>query len=490
MEYTSPEQAGVSSRAVQEYLEELEKKHLATHNVILMRGNQIFFEHYWKPFHSDFLHRMYSVSKSFVSIAVGFLEQDGLISLDDRISRYFPEEMQGQTDENMRNQTIRHMLMMSTAKPGRNWFQARTLARVRFYFENDLQESRPPGTIYQYDSTGSFVLGALAERLTGMRLMDYLRLRLFDKIGVSREAYCLVCPGGHAWGDSAVICRPMDLMRVARFVLNMGKWDGEQILNEKYLAEATGKRIHNTALGIENYNTQGYGYQFWRTWQNSFAMVGMGCQFAVCVPDKDMILVYNGDNQGNPHAEAIVIDQFFERIVSPAGDQPLAENLSEQRRLSAYADKLELVTATGEAHSDFEKGINGRTYILEYNPMGITRVKLTFAGPRGCLNYTNAQGDKTIVFGMCRNEYGDFPEEGYADQVGSVRTKGHFYRCAASAAWVEPQKLFMKIQIIDKYFGNLNVTFGFAEDRLGLYMQKNAEDFLEEYEGFASGKAQ
>ena len=48
----------------------------------------------------------------------------------------------------------------------------------------------------------------------------------------------------------------------------------------------------------------------------------------------------------------------------------------------------------------------------------------------------------------------------------------------------------MKIQIIDKYFGNLNVTFGFAEDRLGLYMQKNAEDFLEEYEGFASGKAQ
>ena len=73
-----------------------------------------------------------------------------------------------------------------------------------------------------------------------------------------------------------------------------------------------------------------------------------------------------------------------------------------------------------------------------------------------------------MVFGMCRNEYGDFPEEGYADQVGSVRTKGHFYRCAASAAWVEPQKLFMKIQIIDKYFGNLNVTFGFAEDRLCL----------------------
>lgn len=490
MEYTSPEQAGVSSRAVQEYLEELEKKHLATHNVILMRGNQIFFEHYWKPFHSDFLHRMYSVSKSFVSIAVGFLEQDGLISLDDRISRYFPEEMQGQTDENMRNQTIRHMLMMSTAKPGRNWFQARTLDRVRFYFKTICRRAGRPEPYTSMTAQAPLFWARWQNGSPECGLWIICGSVFLTKSGFPERLTAWCVRGGHAWGDSAVICRPMDLMRVARFVLNMGKWDGEQILNEKYLAEATGKRIHNTALGIENYNTQGYGYQFWRTWQNSFAMVGMGCQFAVCVPDKDMILVYNGDNQGNPHAEAIVIDQFFERIVSPAGDQPLAENLSEQRRLSAYADKLELVTATGEAHSDFEKGINGRTYILEYNPMGITRVKLTFAGPRGCLNYTNAQGDKTIVFGMCRNEYGDFPEEGYADQVGSVRTKGHFYRCAASAAWVEPQKLFMKIQIIDKYFGNLNVTFGFAEDRLGLYMQKNAEDFLEEYEGFASGKAQ
>ena len=490
MEYCSPEKAGVSSRAVRGYLEELEKNRLATHDVILVRGNEIFFENYWRPFQSDFLHRMYSVSKSFVSIAIGFLEQEGRISLDDKISKYFPKEMEGQTDENMRNQTIRHMLMMSTAKPGRNWFQARTRDRVRFYFENDLNESRPPGTIYQYDSTGSFVLGALAERLTGMRLMEYLRLRLFDKIGVSKDAYCLECPGGHAWGDSAVICKPMDLMRVARFVLNMGNWDGEQILNEKYLAEATGRRVHNNALGIEAYNSQGYGYQFWRTWQNSFAMLGMGCQFAVCVPDKDMILVYNGDNQGNSHAEAVIVDQFFERIVNHTADQPLEENLPEQKRLSAYADGLELAAAAGEAHSDFEKKINGKAYVLEKNPMGITRIKLSFSGDSGRLDYTNAQGAKSIVFGMCRNEYGDFPQEGYAGTVGSVQTKGHYYRCAASAAWVEPQKLFMKIQIIDAYFGNLNVTFGFRGDELGLFMNKNAEDFLDEYEGFASGKVQ
>ena len=112
MKYITAEQAGVKSENIEKYLEILEEERLATHNIIMAKGNSIFFEKYWQPFHKDFLHRMYSVSKSFVAIAIGFLEQDGLIDLDDRIVKYFPEESKNQTDENMLSQTIRHMLMM------------------------------------------------------------------------------------------------------------------------------------------------------------------------------------------------------------------------------------------------------------------------------------------------------------------------------------------------------------------------------------------
>lgn len=485
--YKTPEEAGISSKKIKEYIEVLEEKQLSTHDVILMRGNDIIFEKYWEPFHEHFLHRMYSVTKSFVAIAVGFLEQDHLIDLDDKIGKYFPDEIKNQKDENMQNQTIRHMLMMSTAKVPQNWFEKRTDDRVRLYFENDDPVSRPSGTIFQYDSSGSFVLCALVERITEMSFIDYMREKLFDKIGISKEAYCLKCPGGHSWGDSALLCIARDLLKFARFVMNKGNWDGEQILNEKYLTEATGKMIDNNVSGFETFNSQGYGYQIWRTYQNSFSFNGMGCQYAICVPDKDLILVYNGDNQGKDHTKHIIFDKFFEIIVDSVQDKALPDDPKAQKELADYTADLKLAAAVGERKSAFADEINGVTYKMNCNPMGITRIRLVFDGDKGRLEYTNDQGDKTLYFGICKNEFGIFPQEGYSDEVGSVSTKNMFYQCAASAAWIEPQKLFIKVQIIDKYFGTLNINLGFRQNKVGVFMNKCAEGFLSEYEGYATG---
>lgn len=490
MNYSIPEKEGIKSSHIQKYIEVLEEAQLSTHDIIIMRHGNIIFENYWKPFNRDFQHRMYSVTKSFVAIAIGFLEQDGLIKLDDAIIKYFPDELKNQTDENMKNQTIRHMLMMSTAKPERGWFAAKPQDRVRFYFENDLKESRPSGTVYQYDSTGSFIMGALVERITGKELMEYLREKLFDKIGVSKEAYCLKCPGGHSWGDSALICTPTDLLKVAQFCMNKGRWNGEQILNEEFVTAATSKQIDNNTLGIYDFDKLGYGYQIWRTYDNSFFFNGMGCQFAICVPDKDIIMVYNGDNQGILSAKKIIFDNFFNIIVRKAQDSELPENDAEYTALTDYAKTLKLFAAKGEKHNDFEKKINNVTYIMNENPMGISKMKLCFNGDSGKLYYTNAQGDKEISFGMCENAFGDFPQEGYSDEVGTY-PGNRLYKYAASAAWVGKNQLFIKVQIIDTYFGILNINLGFREDgMLGVNMNKVAEDFLNEYQGYACGKAE
>ena len=101
LKYTTPEKAGIPSENIAKFIDILEEKQLSTHDLILSRGNEIFFEKYWEPFGPDFLHRMYSVSKSFVSIAIGFLEQDGKINLDDPIYKYFPDEFENQPDENI-----------------------------------------------------------------------------------------------------------------------------------------------------------------------------------------------------------------------------------------------------------------------------------------------------------------------------------------------------------------------------------------------------
>ena len=59
MDYITPEQAGIPSENIAKYIDILEKNRLATHSVIMARGENIFYEGYWKPFHNNFLHRMY-----------------------------------------------------------------------------------------------------------------------------------------------------------------------------------------------------------------------------------------------------------------------------------------------------------------------------------------------------------------------------------------------------------------------------------------------
>jgi len=484
MKYSIPEKHGIKSRWIKEYIEILEESNLSTHNLIIMRNDEILFENYWEPFDKNFLHRMYSVTKSFVALAIGFLEQEGKISLDDPIVKYFPEESKDNLDENVRNQTIRHMLMMSTAKADWGWFEARVQDRVAHYFKND-KTSRPSGTIFSYDSSGSFVLGALVERVTGKDFMQYSREKYLDKIGFSKEAYMLKCPGGHSWGDSALLCTPVDLLKTAMFCMHKGSWNGEQLLNEEFVKAATSRQIDNDTTGINTFDAQGYGYKFWMTYDNSYFFNGMGCQFAVCVPDKNIIMVYNGDNQGNPHAKKIIFDNFFNMIVRRAEEYPVEE--TDYESLSKYAKTLKLFSAKGKKEVKLKEKINGVTYVMSENPMGITKMKLCFDNDGGVLYYTNEQGDKEIPFGMCENKFSLFPQEGYSDEIGSQKGE-RLYKCAASAAWVSDYQLFMKVQIVDTYFGNLNITLGFDDDKIGVFMNKTAEDFLNEYQGFAGGK--
>lgn len=498
--YTNPAQAGVSAKQIKKYISILEKYGLSTHSVIMARGNRIFFENYWAPFTRDFQHRQYSATKSFVAIAIGFLVQDGKLSLDDKICDHMKDFIPEDVIPELKNQTIRDMLMMSTGAFVGNrhaWFVERPDDRVKCYFEKrsgapgtpGRAGAKIPGTVFEYDSSGSFVLGALAERLSGKSLMEYLREKLFDKIGVSEGAHFLKCPGGYDWGDSALVCTSMDLLKVARFVLNYGNVNGEQILSESYLKEATGNMINNSLDGSRGYNRFGYGYLFWRTWNDSFFFNGMGCQLAVCVPEKDFILVYNGDNQGfDDLARTVIVDRFFEEIVETAKEETFSDETEDEIALKEYCKGLKLHVADGEKTSDIASAISGKTFILNENPMKMKNIRLTFEGDEGVLDYTNEQGEKSLRFGLGKNVFSDFPQEGYADAVGSVSAPGHCYKCAVSAGWIEKDKLGIMVQVIDEYFGRMYMSVSFKEPgKVAVMCTKTAEDFMNEYAGYANG---
>lgn len=487
MEMKTPESMGLSSAVIERYLRSLDADHLATHDVIIARGDSILFETYIPPFRGEDTHRMYSVTKSFVSLAVGFALDEGLLSLDDPMDKYFHQELEGQTDEYLRYQTVRQMLMMSTAKPCQNWFAARTDDRVRYYFQNPLP-SRVPGEKFDYDSTGTFVIGALIERLTGKKLAVYLREKLFDKIGVSEKAHFLTCPGGHTWGDSAALMLPRDLLLIARFVLNGGSWNGEQLISAGYIKDATSTLIENdTGKGM--ISDQGYGYYIWKSFGNEFFFYGMGCQFALCIPDKDLILIYNGDNQGrDSEAMKTILHGFRDIVASAVTDSALPEDPAAAKSLADYAASMKLMAAWETCTPTVKEKMLGCTYALDENPMGMK--SFCFTEENGVLHwhYVNAQGEKDLAFGMNENVLGLFPQTGYSTFVGSQ--PGHrLYRCAVSGAWCAEDTLRIKVQVIDDYFGNFDAYFRFSPDgeQVEITMKKTAEDFFDEYSGEAKG---
>ena len=486
MKYCTPEQAGISSAHVSAFVKRLETYNLSTHSILMARGNDIFFECYYAPFHKDFKHRMYSVSKSFVSVAVGFCEQEGLLSLDDPMLKYFP----AYAGEGAPNATIREMLMMETAEESqaKSWFRTVTDDRVACYFKPFVKKY--PHTLFSYDSAGSYMLGVIVEKVTGKPFLRYLQEKVLDGIGFSKDAYCLQAPGGYSWGDSGVMCTAKDLMLFARFVLNMGSWEGKQYLNRAYLEAATSLQVSNGDYGFYAHDAHGYGYQFWMAPQGCFAMLGMGNQIALCDPVRDFIFVINSDNQGNSYGYEHIFFALYEEIIPHLG-APLAADETAHAALLAETSALQLFSLKGAACSDFSARIDGKTFTCEENPMGINWLRLSLEGDEGVLHYQNAQGEKALRFGLGKNVFGKFPQEGYADLVGTVPTKGHYYDCAVSADWPEPQKLRIRVQIIDTYFGNLAIVIGFRDAaHLSLRMTKKAEYFLTEYEGILNASAE
>ena len=493
-EKVTPESVGISSAHIKKYLNVLKRAELSIHDIVLIRDGKVFFEGYWKPFHKDFCHRLYSVSKSFVSIAIGFLYQDGLIDLNAPAISYINEDYVNNAPEYIKKQTIRDMLMMSTGKlmlsDEISFFKTRPADRLKDYFapKNPLhQGEKIPGTIFEYDSPGSFVLGSIVEIISGKTLMEFLRERLFDKIGVSDTIHCLTCPGGHAWGDSAVIANPIDFAKVCQFMLQMGNWNGEQILDRGYAEEATSNLISSDRAGHLVPHAYGYGYQFWRTMGNSFYFCGMGSQFGICTPDKNMVCVINADTQGFSDADTIIIGRLFEEIIELAENNPLPEDKASYDELCSMADSLTLYSLHDSAENNAAL-YSGKEFKMKENPMGITKVKFTFEGDEGKMEYTNAQGDKTLYFGIDKNVFAKFPQEGYAKNVATEFAAGHYYDCAASAMWTHENCLTMLVQVIDEFFGRLHMRITFTEDnRIAVMMDKIAEDFLKEYEGYMEG---
>ena len=490
-EKITPEAAGIPSESIEKFISLLERRGAATHSMLMMRGGKILAEYYWAPFNKDFCHRMYSQTKSFVAIAIGLLLEEGKLSLSDKIVSHFPEKIEREIPDYLAQLTVEEMLTMTTAGTNVNWFTYGDPDRTHLYM-NTNEANHPAGTLWEYDSAGSQVLSALAEKLAGMPLLDYLKLKLFNKMGTFSTAEMLKTPNGDTWGDSAMVCTTRDIASFGQLCMRYGEWEGEQLMSADYLRRATSRIVDNNEHPHGGVFQHGYGYQIWRTEQNGFAFVGMGHQFTVCLPERDFVFTITSDNQGEGSMwiREQMIAGLFDIVIASMQDEPLPENSEAQASLAAATADLKLRAVKGAVDSPMRDKINGVKYVCADNRMGIKELTFNFkSAEEGELHYVNAQGEKVIPFGINKNVFGKFPELGYSDGYGAaVTTDGFMYKDAVSAAWLEDSKLMIYVQVIDRYFGTMGAIFAFKGDEVYARFSKCAENFFEEYHGRLLGK--
>ncbi|MDD5603250.1 MAG: serine hydrolase [Eubacteriales bacterium] len=493
LEKVTPESAGIPSKAVTAFITRLKDKNLCLHSFIMIRHGKILAEGYYKPLSPDILHRMYSTSKSFLSVGVGILAGEGKISLDDRITQYFPDKTKGINIHPWLEQTtIRDMLRMADSHggPTYNYDDPDFIAT---YFEKP--PNHIPGKIFNYNTACTTTLTAMAERVAGMPLMDYLRPRLFDPTGFSKDAWCIKTPCGYSAFGTGVMCTSKDLARFALVCMNKGRWDGKQLIPEDYISAATSKQIDNSTASDDPEQSFGYGYQFWMTRHGGFACLGMGGQIAICLPDQDFILVTTADEQIYKSGHSIIYDALWDCIFPSliSGEGKLTPDKEAQTRLEERLKNLVMQLAGGiegdsAAACLSEKAQNhtGIEYAMNDNNARISRVKFEFEAGEGRFIYTNRTGDHILKFGFGRHVQQEFPETHYFGRIlGTPSGKG--YNTYGSGVWIGDNDLLLNFFAADDYFGTLRVHVVFGENDITLYMRKVAQWFMNEYQGFMSG---
>ena len=484
-EKITPEEAGISSLKIAKFIDRIEKRDAIMHSLLIMRHGKIVTENYWAPFDESFCHRMYSQTKSYTAIGIGLLIEEGKLRLDDKLVDVFPE-YKG-THEYLDMQTIRNLLTMNTVGNPVNWFyDTKTASRLEIYFK-ERNLTRPAGTVWDYDSAGSQVLCEIVEKLSGMPLLDYLKTKLFNHMGTFKTAEILKVRNGASWGDSALLCTTRDMASFGQLLMDGGVWEGKRLMNEEFIREATSKQVDNRSSWRKGAYSHGYGYQIWRTEQNGFGFLGMGDEITICLPDHDLVFVCTADHQGTENRiRNILVNAFFDIIVDNISDTPLPEDKEAEKVLADRTKDLKLYSETGSPDSPFRAELCGTTYECAKNPMGIKEFSFKFSddGKEGVFCYVNEQGYKEIPFGINHNIFGKFPQLGYSDEFGGLKTEnGFMYKDAVSATWLEEKKIIVTVQIIDRYFGLMSAVFAFNGDYAAGQFAKVGEDFLAEYQG-------
>lgn len=487
----SPEKVGISSTCIMNCLNRLSQCRIPMHSFLLLRHDRLIAEGYYAPYTASTLHRMFSVSKSFTAIAIGLLAEEGKLSLNDPIIKYFPEKLPAKLHPWIAEMTIRDMLMMRTCHASTTYKQNKTTDWVESFFTTP--PTHPAGRLFHYDTSAAHTLCALTEKLTGMEMLSYIKKKL-PELNLSEASYMLKDPMGVSIGGSGLMATSMDLLKFGYFLHHEGNICGSRLLSASYISKATSKLTETCITAPLPSEAAGYGYQIWQNEKGGFVCYGMGGQLIIVLPKYDLICVTTADTQGIGGGNQMIYQALYEEILPYIKDEPLPINPEEVSAYHAFLKGLSLSPVTGHSTSVLSSSVNKKLYrtfpFTEHDftipgaASGFESFCLSFDDPSpdsdcqkasGILTYTYHGKSCQLSFGLQTMKTGIFPL--------------YQMNYAASGAWLDDNTFYIKVHLIDSSVGSVHFQLAFGKDDLTVFMRKQEETLFQEFNGHVYCKA-
>ena len=438
---------------VERFMERLSREDVCMHGFILSVGGRIKAKAYYPPFKEGEMHRMYSVSKTMVGIAIGMLMEEGRIGLEDKVAGYFSDWLPEKEDPQLMRLTIHQLLRFSTNHRYDTYWQIDEPNWAKSYFM--VPSTHEPGTVFHYDTSATQVLSELVRRLTGKEVLDFLQERLFAPLGANDPKIWLRDPAGHCWGGSGLCMSLRDMHTVARACMEGGRG----VIPEGYLREMT--KCHTpTPLNVNEEERYGYCLQCWRT-RSGWAMYGLGAQLAICCPEKDALLCTVADTRLDICGVQRVYDAFYDEIYPYIGE----ENMEE----TAFVGTIRPLPDCGMCAHTSEG-----PYVFGEN--ALTLKSLELSGNE--IRIENARGKGVLRFGIGESIVDTFP--GLPDEP-----------TLCSGGWVTPDSLRVRCFLIGNSPCGVDLMVSFKDEEglksVTVLSRRSEEPQTDYFDGVATG---
>lgn len=320
--HCAPEEVGISSRQVERCIRALNHEYTTMNGFMAARHGKVFSQCWWAPFSCEMPHSNHSLGKTYTATAIGIAMGEGLLDLDEKITDIFGEKIRQEhlaVPPGLEKITVRHILTMTNGmayNPDmRGDFVANYLTTPLAY---------EPGTHFSYNSTGSCMLGAIILLRTGQNLKEYLTPRLFQKIGIDPERFVWrQFRGTGIDGEPGTFSTTEDNLRLAMCYLDGGRWEGEQVIPERYVREALQIQISTAHAPEQRDGRCGYGYQLWACSKPGvFRFDGGQGQYCLLWPEKDLVISLHEGALG-PLGPQKTLDVLYETLLNDIADVPL-----------------------------------------------------------------------------------------------------------------------------------------------------------------------